>query len=181
MGSRTAGHPEHGHAKGVDITTGPLGHGLAGAVGMAIAERSMAATFGSDIVDHRVRVFCGDGCLMEGISQEAISLAGHLALHKLTVFYDDNGISIDGSTSKAFTEDVPGRFRSAGWHVVRCDGHDVNAVDRAIEEARASDRRTPIMMRTEIGIGAPNKAGTASVHGSPLGPEEQALVWQALC
>ena len=139
MGSRTAGHPEHGHAKGIDITTGPLGRGLAGAVGMAIAERSLAGPFGPEIADHRVWVLCRAGCLMEGIAQEALSLAGPLSLAKLAVLSDDNGISIDGGTSKAFTEAVPGRFRAAGWHVARCDGHDVNAVDRAIEETRASD------------------------------------------
>ena len=178
-GSKTAGHPEYGHAKGIDITTGPLGQGLAGAVGMAMAERSLAAAFGSDIVDHRTWVFCGDGCLMEGISQEAISLAGHLQLDKLTVLYDDNGISIDGSTKLAFTEDVAGRFRAARWHVVECNGQDVDAVDRAIAAAKGAERPTLIKMQTEIGLGAPNKAGTAGVHGAPLGAEERALVRQA--
>jgi len=178
-GSRTAGHPEFGHAKGIDITTGPLGQGLASSVGMAIAERSLAATFGSDIVDHRTYVFCGDGCLMEGISQEAISLAGHLKLSKLTVLYDDNGISIDGSTAMAFTEDVSARFRAAEWHVIECDGQDVDAVDRALTEAKGSDKPTMIKMRTEIGVGAPHKAGTAGVHGAPLGAEERALAREA--
>ena len=176
-GSKTAGHPEYGHAAGVDITTGPLGQGLAGAVGMCIAERSMAATFGPEIVDHRTWVFCGDGCLMEGISQEAISLAGHLKLDKLTLIYDDNGISIDGDTDKSFTEDVPARFRACGWHVVSCDGHDIEAIDRAIEEAKAvSDRPSLVVIETVIGLGSPNRAGKESVHGAPLGAEERALV-----
>ncbi|MCT9000439.1 transketolase [Chelativorans intermedius] len=180
-GARTAGHPEYGHAAGVDITTGPLGQGLAGAVGMAIAERSLAASFGSEIVDHRTWVICGDGCLMEGISQEAISLAGHLKLGKLTVLYDDNAISIDGDTAKAFSEDTRGRFEAAGWQVLACDGHDVEEIDRAIEQAKAETARpTLIAMKTVIGLGAPNKAGTASVHGAPLGAEERTLARQAL-
>ncbi len=180
-GSKTAGHPEYGHAAGVDITTGPLGQGLAGAVGMCIAERSLAARFGSDIVDHRTWVFCGDGCLMEGISQEAISLAGHLRLDKLTVLYDDNGISIDGATDKAFTEDTTGRFEAAGWHVVACDGHDVAALDEAMARAKTeTDRPTLIRMRTVIGLGAPNKAGKASSHGAPLGSDELELTRRAL-
>ena len=180
-GSKTAGHPEYGHAAGVEVTTGPLGQGLASAVGMAIAERSLAATFGAEVVDHRTWVFCGDGCLMEGISQEAISLAGHLKLDKLTVMYDDNGISIDGATSKAFTEDVGQRFEAAGWHVVRCDGHDVEALDAALTEARSvADRPSLVAMKTVIGLGSPNKAGTGGVHGAPLGADERALVRQAL-
>ncbi|MDZ5699649.1 transketolase [Chelativorans sp. M5D2P16] len=175
-GARTAGHPEYGHAAGVEITTGPLGQGLAGAVGMAIAERSLAAGFGNEIVDHRTWVFCGDGCLMEGISQEAISLAGHLRLGKLTVLYDDNAISIDGDTAKAYTEDTRGRFEAAGWQVLACDGHDVEEIDRAIEAAKAETARpTLIAMKTVIGLGAPNKAGKASVHGAPLGAEERTL------
>ena len=179
-GSITAGHPEYGHAKGVDVTTGPLGQGFASAVGMAMAERHLAAEFGDDLVDHRTWVFCGDGCLMEGISQEAISLAGHHRLSKLCVLYDDNGISIDGSTAKAFTEDVEGRVRACGWHSVACDGHDVAALDAAIAEAKASGRPTLIRMRTVIGLGAPNKAGGHDVHGSPLGPKERALVRQVM-
>ena len=179
-GSKTAGHPEYGHAKGVDITTGPLGQGLAGAAGMCIAERSLAATFGSDIVDHRTWVFCGDGCLMEGISQEAISMAGHLRLDKLTVMYDDNGISIDGSTDKAFTEDVGKRFEAAGWQVLACDGHDIDAIDRAITGAKAeTSKPTLIAMKTVIGLGSPNKAGKASSHGAPLGADERNLARQA--
>lgn len=180
-GALTAGHPEFGHAPGVDITTGPLGQGLAGAVGMAIAERSLAATFGAALVDHRTWVFCGDGCLMEGISQEAISLAGHLKLSKLTVLYDDNGISIDGSTDKSFSDDTPARFLSAGWHVQTCDGHDVNAIDAAIATAKAvTDKPTLIAMKTVIGLGSPNRAGSASSHGAPLGADERALVRKAL-
>ncbi|MFC6490010.1 transketolase, partial [Nitratireductor sp. GCM10026969] len=175
-GARTAGHAEYGHAAGVEITTGPLGQGLAGAVGMAIAERSLAAGFGDEIVDHRTWVFCGDGCLMEGISQEAISLGGHLRLGKLTVLYDDNAISIDGDTAKAFTEDTRGRFEAAGWQVLACDGHDVEEIDRAIEAAKAEAARpTLIAMKTVIGLGAPNKAGKASVHGAPLGEDERTL------
>ena len=178
-GSKTAGHPEYGHAKGIEVTTGPLGQGLASSIGMAIAEEALAATFGRDVVDHRTYVFCGDGCLMEGISQEAISLAGHLELSKLTVLYDDNGISIDGSTKMAFTEDVPGRFRAAGWHVIECDGHDVDAIDRAITEAKGAGKPTLIKMHTVIGLGAPHKAGTAGVHGAPLGADERTLAREA--
>ncbi|PWJ11741.1 transketolase [Jannaschia seohaensis] len=180
-GSITAGHPEYGHAAGVEITTGPLGQGLAGAVGMAMAERSLAAAFGADLVDHRTWVFCGDGCLMEGISQEAISLAGHLRLEKLTVLYDDNGISIDGSTDKAFTEDVGKRFEAAGWHVIACDGHDPDALDKAMRAAKAeTGRPTLIRMKTVIGLGAPNRANHESAHGAPLGPDERALARAAL-
>ncbi len=180
-GAKTAGHPEYGHVAGIDITTGPLGQGLAGAVGMCIAEKHLAACFGCDVVNHRTWVFCGDGCLMEGISQEAISLAGHLKLDKLTLLYDDNGISIDGATDKSFTEDTTGRFKAAGWHVVACDGHDVDELDAAMAEAKAETTRpTLIRMRTVIGLGAPNKGGTAASHGAPLGAEERALVRQAL-
>ncbi|WP_167856061.1 transketolase [Natronospirillum operosum] len=180
-GSVTPGHPEFGHTPGVDITTGPLGQGLAGAVGMAIAESSLRARFGEDLVDHRTWVICGDGCLMEGVSQEAISLAGHLKLDKLTVLYDDNGISIDGSTDLAFTEDVAGRFVAAGWHVIQCDGHDHQAIDDALKVARQqTDRPTLIALRTVIGFGSPNKSGTASSHGAPLGTEERELTRQSL-
>ena len=180
-GAKTAGHPEYGHVAGVDVTTGPLGQGLAGAVGMCMAEAHLAARFGREVVDHRTWVFCGDGCLMEGISQEAISLAGHLKLSKLCVLYDDNGISIDGTTDKSFTEDTTGRFEAAGWQVIACDGHDVTALDEAITRAKAETTRpTLIRMRTVIGLGSPNKAGTAASHGAPLGAEERALVRQAL-
>ncbi len=181
LGSRTAGHPEYGHAKGIETTTGPLGQGLANAVGMAMAERALAGEFGADLVDHHTYVFLGDGCLQEGIGQEAISLAGHLGLGKLIVLYDDNQITIDGPTSISFSEDVPARLAACGWHVLRCDGHDTPAVSQAIAEAKAETAKpTLIAMRTVIGFGAPNKAGTASVHGAPLGAEEAAAAKAAL-
>ena len=180
-GAKTAGHPEFGHAPGVEITTGPLGQGLAGAVGMAMAERMMNARFGDGAVDHRTWVFCGDGCLMEGISQEAITLAGHLKLGRLNVVWDDNGISIDGSTEKAFTEDTAKRFEAAGWQVLACDGHDVAALDAAMTRAKAeTERPTLIASRTLIGLGSPNRGGTAKSHGAPLGPEERVLAREAL-
>ena len=172
LGSRTAGHPEYGVAAGIETTTGPLGQGLANAVGMVLAERSMAARFGSELVDHHTYVVCGDGCLMEGISQEAISLAGHLRLDRLIVLYDSNDISIDGPTSLAFSDDVRARFESAGWHTQRVDGHDPEAVAAAIAAAKAEPRPSMIECRTVIGFGAPTKAGTAASHGAPLGAEE---------
>ncbi len=172
LGSRTAGHPEFGHAFGVETTTGPLGQGLAMAVGMAIAERHLAARFGSELVDHRTWVIAGDGCLMEGISHEAISLAGHLRLSRLIVLFDDNGISIDGPTSLAVSDDQVARFAACGWNAWRIDGHDPAAIDAALERAKASDRPVMIACRTTIGHGAPTKAGKAAVHGAPLGPEE---------
>jgi transketolase len=174
LGSKTAGHPEYGHCPGVETTTGPLGQGLATAVGMALAERILNARYGDDLVDHRTYVIAGDGCLMEGISQEAIDLAGHLWLSKLTVLFDDNGISTDGSTSLSTSTDQQARFAAAGWHTVAVDGHDAAAVSAAIAEASNSDRPTLISCRTVIGFGAPTKQGTAGVHGSPLGPEEAA-------
>jgi len=139
LGSRTAGHPERGHASGIETTTGPLGQGLANAVGMALAERLLAAEFGEAVVDHRTYVFAGDGCLMEGISHEAISLAGHLGLHKLIVFWDDNAVSIDGPTRLAVSDDQVARFRAAGWMAVQIDGHDTDAVAEAIRRAQQSD------------------------------------------
>ena len=172
LGSRTAGHPEYGVAAGIETTTGPLGQGLANAVGMALAERNMAARFGSELVDHHTYVVCGDGCLMEGISQEAISLAGHLRLDRLIVLYDSNDISIDGPTSLAFSDDARARFESAGWHTQRVDGHDPEAVAAAIAAAKAEPRPSMIECRTEIGFGAPTKAGTAASHGAPLGADE---------
>jgi len=172
LGSRTEGHPEFGHALGVETTTGPLGQGLANAVGMAIAERHLAARYGADLVDHRTWVIAGDGCLMEGISHEAISLAGHLKLDRLTVLFDDNGISIDGPTSLAVSDDQVQRFRAAGWHALRVDGHDPAAIDAALDEARGAGRPTLIACKTVIGKGAPNKAGKAAAHGSPLGAAE---------
>ncbi len=172
LGSRTAGHPEYGVAAGIETTTGPLGQGLANAVGMALAERNMAARFGSELVDHHTYVVCGDGCLMEGISQEAISLAGHLRLDRLIVLYDSNDISIDGPTSLAFSDDARARFESAGWHTQRVDGHGPEAVAAAIAAAKAEPRPSMIECRTVIGFGAPTKAGTAASHGAPLGAEE---------
>jgi transketolase len=176
--SKTPGHPEVGVTPGVETTTGPLGQGLANAVGMALAEALLAREFnrpGHSIVDHRTYVFAGDGCMMEGISHEAASLAGTLKLDKLTVLYDDNGISIDGHVAQWFGDDTPARFAAYGWHVVReVDGHDVDAVDQALARARATDRPTLICCRTVIGKGAPSKAGTHDVHGAPLGADEVA-------
>lgn len=181
LGAKTAGHPEYGHAKGIETTTGPLGQGIASAVGMAMAESALAAEFGADLVDHHIYVFLGDGCLQEGIGQEAISLAGHLGLGKLIVLYDDNQITIDGPTSVSFSDDVPARLAACGWHVLGCDGHDIPAISRAIAEAKAeTGKPTLIAMKTVIGFGAPNKAGTASVHGAPLGAEEAAAAKAAL-
>ena len=174
LGSHTAGHPEFERALAIETTTGPLGQGLATAVGMAIAERHLAARFGSDVVDHHTYVIAGDGCLMEGISHEAISLAGHLMLNKLIVLFDDNHISIDGPTEISVSDDQIARFKAHGWNAVRVDGHDPAAIDAALEAAKASDRPTMIACRTTIGYGAPKKAGTASTHGSPLGEEEVA-------
>ena len=175
--AKTPGHPEYGYAPGVETTTGPLGQGLANAVGMALAEKILAAQFnrpGHDVVDHNTYVFLGDGCLMEGVSHEACSLAGTLGLGKLVAIYDDNGISIDGHVEGWFTDDTPARFEAYGWHVVRnVDGHDSEAVKKAIEEARSvTDRPSMICAKTVIGFGSPNKKGTHDVHGAPLGAEE---------
>ncbi|MEC9343945.1 MAG: 1-deoxy-D-xylulose-5-phosphate synthase N-terminal domain-containing protein, partial [Pseudomonadota bacterium] len=172
LGSKTAGHPEYGHAAGIETTTGPLGQGLANAVGMAIAERKLNAEFGDDIVDHRTFCLVGDGCLMEGISQEAISLAGHLRLSRLTVLWDDNDISIDGPVSLADSTDQMARFKASGWNTLRVDGHKPAEIAEALEKARDSDRPTFIACQTTIGYGAPGKAGTSKAHGSPLGAEE---------
>ncbi len=180
LGSKTAGHPERGHASGIETTTGPLGQGLANAVGMALAERMLAAQFGSDVVDHYTYVFCGDGCLMEGISHEALSIAGHLRLNKLIVLYDDNSISIDGPTSLAVSDDQVLRFRAHGWAAERIDGHDTDAIAAAIERAQHSDRPSLIACRTVIAFGAPTKAGTAAAHGSPLGAGEIAAARERL-
>jgi transketolase len=171
LGSITAGHPEYGHAPGVETTTGPLGQGLANAVGRAIAERHLAAEFGA-VVDHKTYVIASDGDLMEGISQEAIALAGHLKLNRLIVLFDDNGISIDGALSLADSVDQIKRFEAAGWSAWRIDGQDQDAVAAALEKAQASDRPVLIACKTTIGFGAPNKAGKASSHGSPLGADE---------
>jgi transketolase len=172
FGAITAGHPEHGHVPGVETTTGPLGQGLANAVGMAMAERHLAAEFGADVVDHRTYVVASDGDLMEGISQEAIALAGHLRLARLTVLFDDNGISIDGPLALSDSVDQLRRFEACGWNAWRVDGHDPEAVAAAIAQAQASDRPSLIACRTVIGFGAPTKAGSEKAHGSPLGADE---------
>ena len=186
--SKTAGHPEYGYAPGVETTTGPLGQGLANAVGMALAEKVLAGQFnreGHAVVDHRTWVFLGDGCLMEGISHEVCSLAGTLGLGKLIAFYDDNGISIDGEVEGWFTDDTPKRFESYGWQVIpNVDGHDADAINKAIDIAKAdTDKPTLICCRTIIGKGSPGKQGTESCHGAPLGADEiqatrEALGWQ---
>ncbi|MDZ7854917.1 transketolase [Sphaerotilus sp.] len=185
LGSRTAGHPEVGHTPGVETTTGPLGQGLTNAVGFALAEKLLAREFnrpGHTIVDHRTYVFHGDGCLMEGISQEAISLAGVWQLNKLVALYDDNGISIDGPVQGWFADDTAGRFRASGWDVIGpVDGHDIDAVDAALAQARRSvDKPVLIICKTRIGQGSPNRADTAKAHGEPLGAAEIALTREAI-
>ncbi|MFK7901417.1 MAG: transketolase [Nitratireductor sp.] len=172
LGSKTAGHPEYGHAAGIETTTGPLGQGIANAVGMAIAERKLNDEFGDDLVNHRTYCLAGDGCLMEGISQEAITLAGHLKLNKLIVFWDDNNITIDGEVSLTDSTDQIARFKASGWKTIRVDGHKPSEIADAISQAQASDKPTMIACKTTIGYGAPTKAGTNKVHGSPLGEEE---------
>ena len=172
LGARTAGHPEYGHAQGIETTTGPLGQGLSTAVGMALAERMLNARFGNELVDHMTYVIAGDGCLMEGISHEAIDLAGHLELGRLIVFWDDNEISIDGATSLSTSMDQVARFTAAGWHVIAVDGHSSREIEHAIITARADPRPSLIACRTVIGFGAPAKQGTSGVHGAPLGAEE---------
>ena len=184
LGSPCAGHPENFLLPGVEATTGPLGQGLAMAVGMAIAERHLNAHFGDDLVDHRTWVIAGDGCLMEGINHEAVGLAGHLQLGRLITFWDDNNITIDGETDLSTSEDVPARYEAAGWHVTSCDGHDPDAIRFAIEEALADPRPSLIACKTIIGYGAPNKQGTAATHGAALGEDEVAatrveLGWDA--
>jgi len=183
--SKTPGHPEYGYTEGVETTTGPLGQGIANAVGMAIAERTLAAQFnrpGHDIVDHHTYVFLGDGCMMEGISHEVCSLAGTMKLGKLVAFYDDNGISIDGHVEGWFSDDTAKRFEAYNWHVVRAvDGHDSEAIKAAIEEARSvTDRPSLLLCKTVIAFGAPNKAGTHGAHGAPLGNDEIAATRKAL-
>jgi transketolase len=184
LGSRTAGHPERGLAAGIETTTGPLSQGLANAVGMALAERLLAAEFGAAVVDHRTYVIAGDGCLMEGLSHEALSLAGHLRLSRLTVLWDDNHVSIDGPIDLAVSDDQLARFAAHGWATERVDGHDHAAVAAALERAQTSERPSLIACRTTIAFGAPTKAGTAAAHGAPLGAEEIAaararLHWEA--
>ena len=184
LNSPCAGHPENFMLRGVEATTGPLGQGFAMAVGMAIAERHMNAVFGDDLVDHRTWVVAGDGCLMEGINHEAVGLAGHLQLGRLNVLWDNNRITIDGSTDLSTSEDIPARYRASGWHVVSCDGHDFDSIRRALDEALADERPSLIDCRTIIGWGAPNKQGTAATHGAALGVDEVAaarkqLVWDS--
>ena len=182
-GSKTPGHPENVLTPGVEMATGPLGQGISTAVGMAIAESHLAAVFnkpGHTVVDHFTYVICSDGDLMEGIAQEACSLAGHLRLSKLIVLYDDNGTTIDGKTELAYTEDVTMKFEALGWRVLECDGMDVDAVDRRLSEAKDSDRPTIIRCRTVIGFGSPNRAGTSKAHGEPLGVEEVRSTKEAL-
>ncbi len=172
QGSRTAGHPEHGHASGIETTTGPLGQGIANSVGFALAERHLNAVFGDALVDHWTYVIAGDGCLMEGISHEAISLAGHLKLNRLIVLWDDNQISIDGPTSLSVSDDQRKRFEASGWATLACDGHDPASIAAALRQAKTHDRPTMIACRTTIGFGAPTLAGTSKTHGSPLGEAE---------
>ena len=180
LGSKTAGHPENFLASGIETTTGPLGQGLANAVGMAMAEAHLAARFGGALIDHRTWVIAGDGCLMEGVSQEAIALAGRQKLNKLIVIWDDNSISIDGAVSLSDNTDQKARFAASGWSVLSCDGHDVADVTRAFEAATKSDRPVMIACKTTIGYGAPKKAGTAKAHGEALGAEELAATKDAL-
>ena len=172
LGSPCAGHPENFELPGVEVTTGPLGQGLAMAVGMAIAERHLNASYGDDLVDHRTFVIAGDGCLMEGVNHEAVGLAGHLKLGRLIVLWDDNHITIDGSTELSRNEDVVARHQAAQWHTCECDGLDAEDVDRAIKEALADPRPSLIRCKTIIGYGAPNKQGTAATHGAALGKDE---------
>ncbi len=182
--SKTPGHPEFGYTPGVETTTGPLGQGLANAVGMAIAERTLAAQFNRgefNVIDHYTYVFAGDGCLMEGVSHEVCSLAGTLGLGKLIVFYDDNGISIDGEVAEWFADDTPKRFEAYGWQTLEADGHDPDSIIAAIEAARANTTQpTLISCKTTIGFGSPNKAGTAATHGAPLGEDEVQATREAL-
>jgi len=180
LGSHTAGHPEFGHGRGIETTTGPLGQGLATAVGMALGERILNAEFGDRIVNFRTFVLASDGDLMEGISHEAISIAGHLRLDKLIVLYDDNGISIDGPLSLSESGDALKRFEAAGWAAERIDGHDVAAIDAALHRADSSDKPTLIAARTTIGFGSPGRAGTSKAHGAPLGEAEVAATRNSL-
>ncbi len=180
LGYKTAGHPEYGHAAGIETTTGPLGQGIANAVGMAIAERKMNADFGDDLCNHYTYCLAGDGCLMEGISQEAITLAGHLKLNKLIVLWDNNSISIDGPVSLTDSTDQIARFKASGWNTLHIDGHNHEEIADALTKARESDRPTMISCKTTIGFGSPNRAGTSKAHGAPLGDEEIALTREAL-
>lgn len=180
LGAKTAGHPEYGHLAGIDMTTGPLGQGIASSVGMAMAERIINSKFGNDLCNHYTYVICGDGCLMEGISEEAISLAGLWKLNKLIVLWDNNNITIDGTVDKASATDQLSRFQASGWNTISIDGHNYDEISSAIEQAQKSDKPTLIACKTIIGYGAPNKCGTSKVHGSPLGSDELALLKQQL-
>lgn len=180
LGSKTAGHPEYGHLAGIDMTTGPLGQGISSAVGMALAERRINAEFGDDLCNHYTYVICGDGCLMEGISEEAISLAGLWKLNKLIVFWDNNNITIDGTVDKSNGTDQIARFKAVGWNTISINGRDYDEISAAIEAAQKSDKPTLIACKTTIGFGAPHKQGTSKVHGSPLGAEELAEMRQNL-
>ncbi len=180
LGAKTAGHPEYGHLAGIDMTTGPLGQGISSAVGMALAERMINARFGDDLCNHYTYVINGDGCLMEGISEEAASLAGHLKLNKLIVLWDNNNITIDGTVDKANSTDKIKRFQAIGWNTLEIDGHDYGEIEKAIAKAQKSDKPTLIACKTKIGFGAPTKCGTSKCHGSPLGAEEIAAMRKAL-
>ncbi|MEM1365738.1 MAG: transketolase [Pseudomonadota bacterium] len=180
LGAKTAGHPEFGYAQGIETTTGPLGQGIANAVGMALAERVLNSEFSDDLVDHKTYCLVGDGCLMEGVSQEAIALAGHLKLNKLIVLWDDNNITIDGPVSISDSTDQAMRFQASGWNTLSCDGHNPAAIEAALTEAQSSDKPTMIACKTQIGFGSPNKAGTSKAHGSPLGDDEIAATREAI-
>ena len=180
LGSKTAGHPEYGHLKGIDMTTGPLGQGISSAVGMALAEKIIAAKYGADVCNHYTYVIMGDGCLMEGISEEAISLAGHLKLNKLITFWDNNNVTIDGNVNVASSTDQIARFKANGWNTISINGHKYHQIEKAIKKAQKSDRPTLIACKTIIGYGAPNKCNSPKCHGSPLGADELALMRQNL-
>lgn len=180
LGAKTAGHPEYGHLAGIDMTTGPLGQGITSAVGMALAERIIAAKYGEDVCSHYTYVIAGDGCLMEGISEEAISTAAHLGLSKLIVFWDNNNITIDGSVSAANSTDQIKRFQAVGWNTIEIDGHNYDQIEQAVAAAQKSDKPTLVACKTQIGYGAPTKCGTSKCHGSPLGAEELAATRQNL-
>lgn len=180
LGAKTAGHPEYGHLEGIDMTTGPLGQGISSAVGMALAEKIIAAKYGSDVCDHYTYVIMGDGCLMEGISEEAIALAGHWKLNKLIAFWDNNNVTIDGNVSLASSTDQIARFKANGWNTIAVDGHDCCQIERAIKKAQKSDKPTMIACKTTIGFGAPNKCNSPKCHGAPLGADELALMREKL-